>query len=121
MAPQNCAEFSPGDHVRTGVTAITPHAGNLFQDKVPAAVFIANAFGKLAGSTQVNELGELETPILLTSTLCVPRVADAVLDYMLSLPGNENVRSCNPFVGETNDGVIGPTCTSDDLLNCRRP
>lgn len=95
-----------GDNVRTGVTAILPHAGNLFRDKVPAAIVVANGFGKLVGSTQVNELGEIETPILLTSTLNVPRVADALLDYMLSLPGNENVRSVNPVVGETNDGYL---------------
>jgi D-aminopeptidase len=95
-----------GENVRTGVTAILPHAGNLFREKVPAAVFIGNAFGKLAGSTQVNELGEIETPILLTSTLSVPRVADAVLDYMLALPGNEDVQSINPLVGETNDGTL---------------
>ena len=95
-----------GDNVRTGVTAILPHAGNLFQEKVPGAVFIGNAFGKLAGSTQVNELGEIETPIMLTSTLSVPRVADAVIDYMLALPGNENVQSINPLVGETNDGTL---------------
>jgi len=73
---------------------------------VPGAVFVGNAFGKLAGSTQVNELGEIETPILLTSTLSVPRVADAVIDYMLALPGNENVQSINPLVGETNDGYL---------------
>ena len=95
-----------GDNIRTGVTAILPHGGNLFREKVPGAVFIGNAFGKLAGSTQVNELGEIETPILLTSTLNVPRVADALIDYMLPLPGNENVRSINPLVGETNDGSL---------------
>jgi D-aminopeptidase len=95
-----------GDNIRTGVTAILPHGGNLFQDKVPGAVFIGNAFGKLAGSTQVNELGEIETPILLTCTLCVPRVADALIEYMLGLPGNEEVRSVNPLVGETNDGYL---------------
>lgn len=95
-----------GPNVRTGVTAILPHPGNLFQQKVPGAVFIGNAFGKLAGSTQVNELGEIETPILLTSTLSVPRVADSVLDYMLHLPGNEQVLSINPLVGETNDGYL---------------
>ena len=95
-----------GDNVRTGVTAILPHNGNLFREKVPGAVFIGNAFGKLAGSTQVNELGEIETPIMLTSTLNVPRVADAVLDYMLALPGNEDVQSINPLVGETNDGYL---------------
>src|SRR5439155_2085820 len=74
-----------GDNVPTGVTAILPHNGNLFREKVPGAVFIGNAFGKLAGSTQVNELGEIETPIMLTSTLNVPRVADALIDYMLAL------------------------------------
>jgi D-aminopeptidase len=95
-----------GDNVRTGVTAILPHNGNLFREKVPGAVFIGNAFGKLAGSTQVNELGEIETPILLTSTLNVPRVADAVIDHMLALPGNEDVQSINPLVGETNDGYL---------------
>ena len=94
------------DDVRTGVTAILPHQGNLFSEKVPGAVFIGNAFGKLAGSTQVNELGEIETPIMLTSTLNVPRVADAVMDYMLALPGNEDVQSINPLVGETNDGFL---------------
>jgi D-aminopeptidase len=95
-----------GDDVRTGVTAVLPHAGNLYREKVPGAVFIGNAFGKLAGSTQVNELGEIETPILLTSTLSVPRVADAVIDYMLALPGNEMVQSINPLVAETNDGFL---------------
>lgn len=95
-----------GDRVRTGVTVVLPHGGNLFRQKVPGAVFIGNAFGKLMGSTQVNELGEIESPICLTSTLNVPRVADAVLDYMLALPGNENVRSLNALVGETNDGGL---------------
>lgn len=95
-----------GDNIRTGVTAILPHAGNLFREKVPGAVFIGNAYGKLAGSTQVNELGEIETPILLTSTLNVPRVADALIDYMLALPGNEDVQSINPLIGETNDGGL---------------
>src|SRR5437762_13029151 len=95
-----------GGNVRTGVTAILPHNGNLFREKVPGAVFIGNAFGKLAGSTQVNELGEIETPIMLTSTLNVPRVADALIDYMLALPGNEDVQSINPVVGETNDGYL---------------
>src|SRR5436853_3409919 len=95
-----------GSDVRTGVTAILPHAGNLFREKVPGAVLVGNAFGKLAGSTQVNELGEIETPILLTSTLSVPRAADALIDYMLALPGNEDVQSINPLVGETNDGYL---------------
>src|SRR5436305_14302667 len=95
-----------GDNIRTGVTTILPHGGNLFREKVPGAVFIGNAFGKLAGSTQVNELGEIETPIMLTSTLNVSRVADATIDYMLALPGNEDVQSINPLVGETNDGFL---------------
>ncbi len=95
-----------GDNVRTGVTAVLPHEGNLFAEKVPAAVFVGNGFGKLMGSTQVNELGEIETPILLTNTLNVPRVADALLDWMLNLPGNERVRSINPVVAETNDGFL---------------
>jgi len=95
-----------GDSIRTGVTAILPHDGNLFQEKVPAAIVVGNGFGKLMGSTQVNELGEIESPILLTSTLNVPKVADAVLDWMLALPGNESVRSLNPVVGETNDGQL---------------
>ena len=95
-----------GDNIRTGVTAILPHGGNLFQEKVPGAVFIGNAFGKLIGSTQVNELGEIETPILLTSTLSTPKVADALIGYMLGLKGNELVQSVNPLVGETNDGYL---------------
>jgi D-aminopeptidase len=95
-----------GDNIRTGVTAILPHPGNLFQEKVPAAVFVGNAFGKLAGSTQVNELGEIETPIVLTTTLSVSDVAGAVIDYMLALPGNNEVESINPIVGETNDGYL---------------
>src|SRR5689334_5875636 len=109
-----------GDNVRTGVTAILPHGGNLFREKVPGAVFVGNGFGKLAGSTQVNELGEIETPILLTSTLSVPRVADYLLDYMLALPGNEDVQSINPLVGETNDGYLndirGRHVSRDDVL-----
>ncbi len=110
-----------GDNIRTGVTAILPHSGNLFREKVPGAVYIGNAFGKLAGSTQVNELGEIETPILLTSTLSVPKVADAVLDYILGQRGNEDVQSVNPVVGETNDGYLsdirGRHVTHDDVLN----
>jgi D-aminopeptidase len=95
-----------GGSVRTGVTAIIPHRGNLFKEKVPAAIYVGNGFGKLAGSTQVNELGEIETPILLTSTLSVPKVADFLIDYMLAVPGNENVQSINPVVAETNDGFL---------------
>ena len=109
-----------GDNVRTGVTAILPHGGNLFREKVPGAVFVGNGFGKLAGSTQVNELGEIETPILLTSTLSVPRVADYLMDYMLALPGNEEVPSINPLVAETNDGYLndirGRHITRDDVF-----
>src|SRR5579863_210748 len=95
-----------GDTIRTGVTIVLPHSGNLFREKVPGAVFVGNGFGKLAGSTQVDELGEIESPIALTSTLNVPRVADALLDYLLALPGNEQVRSINPLVAETNDGSL---------------
>jgi len=94
------------DNIRTGVTAILPHDGNLFQEKVPAAIVVGNGFGKLMGISQVRELGEIETPILLTGTLNVPRVADALLDWMLALAGNERVRSINPIVGETNDGGL---------------
>ena len=95
-----------GDDVRTGVTAIFPHPGNMFQQKVAGSVYIFNAFGKLVGSTQVNELGEIETPIVLTNTLSVWDAAAAVTDWMLALPGNEQVRSINPVVGETNDGWL---------------
>ena len=95
-----------GDHIRTGVTAILPHAGNIFQEKAPGAVHIGNAFGKLAGSTQVVELGTIETPIVLTNTLSVWDAARAVVTYTLGLPGNEDVRSVNPLVGETNDGFL---------------
>jgi D-aminopeptidase len=100
------ATLVKGADVRTGVTAVLPHAGNTFQEKVPAAVFVGNGFGKLMGSTQVEELGELETPILLTSTLNVPRAADALLDWVLGLPGNQEVRSVNAVVAETNDGFL---------------
>jgi D-aminopeptidase len=95
-----------GDSIRTGVTVILPHAGNLYRERVPGAVYIGNAFGKLIGSTQIQELGELETPIALTCTLCVWQVADAMVDYLLGQPGMENVRSINPVVGETNDGSL---------------
>jgi D-aminopeptidase len=95
-----------GDRVRTGVTAIVPHGGNLFQDKVAGAVFVGNAFGKLAGSTQVNELGTIETPIVLTNTLSVGQAMDATVRYTLAQPGNEQVRSVNALVGETNDGGL---------------
>jgi D-aminopeptidase len=95
-----------GDDIRTGVTAVLPHSGNLYRDKVPGAIFVGNGFGKLAGSTQVEEMGEIETPILLTSTTSVPRAADSLISYMLALPGNEDVVSINPVVGETNDGYL---------------
>ncbi len=109
-----------GDQVRTGVTAILPHGGNLFQDKVAGAVFVGNAFGKLAGSTQVNELGTIETPIVLTNTLGVGVAIDAVVRYTLAQPGNEQVRSVNALVGETNDGGLNdiralPVTTADVL------
>ncbi len=95
-----------GESIRTGVTAILPHGGDIFQEKVPGAVYVANGFGKLTGTTQVEELGNIETPIILTNTLNVPRVADALMTYILSLPGNERVGSVNPVVGETNDGGL---------------
>ncbi len=109
-----------GDNVRTGVTAVLPHSGNLYRDKVPAAIFVGNGFGKLTGSTQIDEMGEIETPIVLTNTVSVPRVADAVTTYILSLPGNEDVLSVNPVVGETNDGYLndirGRHITPDDVF-----
>jgi D-aminopeptidase len=95
-----------GDDVRTGVSAILPHQGNLYQDKVPAGIVVGNGFGKLTGSTQVEELGEIETPIVLTNTLAVPHAAEAVIDWTLAQEGNERVRSANPVVGETNDGYL---------------
>jgi len=110
-----------GDNVRTGVTAILPHNGNLFREKVPGAIFVGNGFGKLMGSTQVDELGEIETPVLLTSTLSVPRVADFLLDYMLALPGNDDARSINPIVAETNDGYLNDirarSVTQEDVFS----
>ena len=95
-----------GRSVRTGATAILPHDGNLYQDKVPAAVHVGNGFGKLTGISQIRELGEIETPIILTNTLAVPRGADAVLNWTLNYPGNERVGSVNAVVGETNDGRL---------------
>ena len=95
-----------GDSVRTGVTAILPHGGNLFREKVPGAVFVGNAFGKLAGSTQVQELGTIESPIVLTNTLAVGAAVDAVVRWTLAQSGNETVRSVNALVGETNDGGL---------------
>ena len=95
-----------GDSVRTGVTAVLPHGGNAFTSRVPAAIHVGNGFGKLLGATQVNELGELETPILLTCTLCVWKAADALVGWMLEQPGMADVRSINPVVAETNDGQL---------------
>jgi len=95
-----------GDSVRTGVTAILPHGGNPFLERVPAAIYVGNGFGKLLGVTQVAELGELETPVLLTCTLCVWKAADALVGWMLAQPGMAEVRSINPVVGETNDGYV---------------
>ena len=95
-----------GERVRTGVTAILPHGGNAYRDRVPAAIRVGNGFGKLLGVTQVRELGELETPVLLTCTLCVWNAANALADWMLALPGMQDVRSINPVVGETNDGTL---------------
>jgi len=113
-----------GDHIRTGVTSVLPHGGNLFREKVPGAVFIGNGFGKLMGSTQIDELGEIETPIILTSTLSVPKAADFLLDYMLALPGNEDVGSMNPLVAETNDGYLndirGRHITREDVAGAIR-
>ncbi|NDK56194.1 DmpA family aminopeptidase [Pontibacter fetidus] len=95
-----------GSNIRTGVTAILPHGGNIFQDKVPAAIYVGNGFGKLAGSTQVQELGNLETPIILTNTLSVGTAMNAVINYTLNQKGNQEVRSVNAVVGETNDGYL---------------
>src|SRR3984957_18803586 len=110
-----------GDNIRTGVTAVLPHSGNLYREKVPGGILVGNGFGKLAGSTQVDEMGNIETPILLTSTTSVPRVADAVISYMLALPGNEDVLSINPVVGETNDGYLsdirGRHITPEDVFS----
>lgn len=95
-----------GRSIRTGATAILPHAGNLYQDKIPAAVHIGNGFGKMMGISQIMELGEIETPIVLTNTLAVPRAADAILNWTLAYPGNEKAASVNAIVGETNDGYL---------------
>ena len=113
------ATLVQGDKVRTGVTTILPHGGNLFQEKVAGAVFVGNAFGKLAGSTQVTELGTIETPIVFTNTLSVGTAVDAVVAYTLAQEGNANVRSVNALVGETNDGglndIRGQHVTRDDV------
>ncbi len=109
-----------GKDIHTGVTAILPHSENIFREKVPAAIFSYNGFGKLAGYTQVNELGNIETPIVLTNTLSVPVACEALIEYTISLPGNEQVRSVNPVVGETNDGYLndirGMHVKKDDVL-----
>src|SRR5438105_14960185 len=113
--------ISRGNDLRTGVTAVLPHSGNLCREKVPGAVFVGNGFGKLAGFTQVDEMGDIETPILFASTTSVPRVADALISYMLALPGNEDVLSINPVVGETNDGYLsdirGRHITPEDVFS----
>ena len=98
--------INEGDSVRTGVTAVLPHGGNLFRERVPAAFHVGNGFGKLLGVTQLGELGELETPILLTCTLCVWKAADAMVEWLLERPGMDRVRSINLLVGETNDGTL---------------
>jgi D-aminopeptidase len=95
-----------GEAIRTGATAILPHAGNLYRERVPAGIVIGNGYGKLMGYTQVRELGEIETPIVLTNTLAVPRAADAILDWTLADPANHDVVSINPLVGETNDSYL---------------
>lgn len=113
-----------GDSIRTGVTAILPHGGNIFQQKVPAAVYVGNGFGKLAGSTQVQELGNLETPVILTNTLNVANAMDAVIEYSLGLPGNEEVYSVNALVGETNDAYLndvrGRHVTKENVITAIR-
>ncbi len=118
------ATIVEGDRVRTGVTAVVPHGGNLFQDKVAGAVFVGNAFGKLAGSTQINELGTIETPIVLTNTLSVGVAIDAVVRYTLEQTGNEQVGSVNAVVGETNDGrlndIRGLHVTREHVLDAIR-
>lgn len=98
--------IAEGERLHTGVTAIIPHGGNVFLERVPAAIFVGNGFGKLTGVTQVRELGELETPILLTGTLSTWKAADAMVAWLLAQPGMEEVRSINPVVGETNDGYL---------------
>jgi D-aminopeptidase len=109
-----------GDSVRTGVTAIVPHGGNIFAEKVPGAIIVGNGFGKLIGSTQVEELGQVETPIVLTNTLSVWTAANGIVEYMLGLPANASVRSINPVVGETNDGFLndirGQHVTAQDAI-----
>jgi D-aminopeptidase len=113
--------LSAGSSVRTGVTAILPHGGNLFREKVPGAVFVGNGFGKLAGSSQVQELGTLESPIVLTNTLSVGTAVESIVRWTIAQAGNENVRSVNALVGETNDGrlndIRGMHVTREHVLN----
>lgn len=113
-----------GDSINTGVTAIMPHSGNIFREKVPAAIYIANGFGKLTGYPQVEELGNIETPVILTNTLSVPVAADALIDFTFSFSENDDVRSVNPVVGETNDGRLNDirkrVITKDDVLEAIR-
>jgi D-aminopeptidase len=113
-----------GDSIRTGVTAILPHDQNIFQNKVPAAIYVGNGFGKLAGYTQVEELGNIETPIILTNTLSVATGLDALIDYTLSFEENKNIRSVNGVVGETNDGALndiqGRHVTKQNVLEAIR-
>lgn len=119
--------LNQGDNVRTGVTTVVPHGGNVFQDKVAGAVYVGNAFGKLAGSTQVDELGTIETPIVLTNTLSVGAGIEGVVSWTLQQPGNDQVRSVNPLVGETNDGGLNdirglhirPTHVIEAIRNAR--
>lgn len=108
-----------GDSIRTGVTVIIPHQGNVFQEKVPAGIFVGNGFGKSIGTTQIEELGNIETPIALTNKLNAFLVVNALIDYPLSIPVNANIRSVNPVVGETNDGwlndIRGRNVKNDDV------
>jgi D-aminopeptidase len=116
--------LNQGDSVRTGVTAIIPHSGNLFREKVPAGIFVGNGFGKLAGNTQVDELGNIEAPIVLTNTLNVAEGIAGAIEYVISRTGNEKVRSINVVVGETNDGYLndirGRHVTRDHVLEAIR-
>lgn len=112
--------LSLGDSVRTGVTAIIPHSGDLFRDRVPAALHVGNGFGKLLGVTQIRELGEIETPVVLTCTLCIWQAGDALAQWMLSRPENAQVKSINPVVGETNDGQLNATRSRPGIADAVR-
>ena len=111
-----------GADIRTGITAILAHGGDVFQDKVPAGIAVGNGFGKLIGFTQIEELGEIETPVILTNTMAAPRAAEALIEWTLSQPGNEQVRSVNPTVGETNDGLLNDirhiAVTKEAVIHC---